>query len=510
MKNHRNLNIYSFGINFSGLLCLLLLYACERKGSDSLKPVIQEATEFNIDNTFTNPILSRGADPWVTQKNGNYYFTYTQGGKLVLYKTTNMSELALASSHDAWIPEQGMPYSKNLWAPELHKISNKWYIYFAADDGSNANHRMYVVENSANDPMQGEWVMKGKVSDPSNQWAIDGTVLEYKDQLYMLWSGGNAGAPPQQIYIAKMSNPWTISSEKIAIASPTYPWEMNGNAINEGPQVLINPNGQVQVVYSASGFWVDTYCLGLLSLHVDGDPMNPADWTKTPQPVFSMKAESGAYGPGHNGFFKSPDGSEDWIIYHARSLPNGGSGNGRNARIQKFTWNGNGTPNFGEPVKIGDSIQKPSGEPIRMVYRTEGWSIDGFSSEEIVNNRLASKLIDNDLSSFWITRYSTSPTNYPDHWITVDMGKTLKVDGFMLAQKNGDRKIRELEILVSNDNETWENLGTFELANVDRVKQYLNLDVRKQFRYFKLVPISGHDSQDQPGLAETATFILED
>lgn len=510
MKKYRYPNIHSFGINFSGLLCLLLLYACERKGSDSLKPVALGALEFNIDNTFTNPILPRGADPWVTQKNGTYYFTYTQGGKLVLYETTNMSELALASRHDAWIPEPGMPYSKNIWAPELHEINNKWYMYFAADDGANANHRMYVVENSSSDPMQGEWVLKGKVADPSNQWAIDGTVLDYKGQLYMLWSGGNAGAAPQHIYIAKMSNPWTISSEKMIIASPTYPWEMNGSAINEGPQVLINPNGQVQVVFSASGFWVDTYCLGLLRLNLDGDPMNPADWTKTPQPVFSMKAESGAYGPGHNGFFKSPDGTEDWIIYHARSLPNGGDGNGRNARIQKFTWNGDGTPNFGEPVKIGDSIPKPSGEPIRKVYRTESWSVTAFSSEETVNNRLAIKLIDNDLSSYWITRYSTSPTNYPDHFITVDMGNILEVDGFMFAQKNGDRKIKELEILVGNDNETWENLGTFELADVDRVKQYLNLDVRKQFRYFKLVPITGYDSQLQPGLAEVATYIMGD
>jgi len=501
---------YPIAIHFSACFCLLLLFACEK--INSVHPGQEDTGTAGVivDSTFTNPLIPRGADPWVTQKNGNYYFTYTQGGKLVLYQTTSLSELASASPHDAWIPEPDMPYSKNIWAPELHQIDNKWYMYFAADNGQNANHRMYVVENSSEDPMQGEWVLKGKAADPSDEWAIDGTVLDYKGQRYMLWSGGNAGAAPQHIYIAEMSNPWTISSEKVAIASPVHPWEMNGSAINEGPQVLISPDGQVQVVYSASGYWVDTYCLGLLRLNIDGDPMNPAHWIKTPQPVFSMNAESGAYGPGHNGFFKSPDGTEDWIIYHARSLPGGGDGNGRNARIQKFTWNADGTPNFGTPVKIGEAIKKPSGEPIRKVYLTDSWSIVGFSSEETVNNRLAIKLIDGDLSSFWITRYSTSPTNYPDHWITVDMGQTLNVDGFMLAQKSGDRKIKTLEILVSNDNVTWDNLGTFQLANVDLAKQYVNLEERKQFRYFKLVPVSGHDNQPQPGLAEAGTYLLED
>ncbi|MEV4884687.1 family 43 glycosylhydrolase [Chitinophaga ginsengisegetis] len=496
-------------------LCLALCYACKKVSpgklvannakTANLANEVNEAN-FTLENTFTNPLMPRGADPWVTQKNGMYYFMYTQGSKLVLYKTSAMTELALAPPYDAWIPPQGMPYSKNIWAPELHEIDNKWYIYFAADNGTNANHRMYVVENNSADPTQGTWTLKGKVADSTDQWAIDGTVFKYNGQMYMLWSGGNAGAAPQRIYIAPMSNPWTIAGAKVAISSPTYSWEMNGNAINEGPQAIINPNGRLFIVYSGSGYWVDTYCLGLLSLNLNGDPMNPADWVKTANPVFSMNADSGAFGPGHNGFFKSPDGTEDWLIYHARSAAGGG---GRNARIQKFTWNADGTPNFGVPVKIGSFVPKPSGEPVRKMYTKENWSIAGFSSEELNNSRLAIRLIDDSASTPWIARYSAPATNYPDHWITVDMGDTLSVDGFVFIQKDGDRKIKELQILVSNDNQTWEDLGTTVLLNLYPNKQYFNLPVRKQFRYFKLVPISGLDSQPQPGLAEAGTFILD-
>jgi len=237
--------------------------------------------------------------------------------------------------------------------------------------------------------------------------------------------------------------------------------------------------------------------------------MNAADWTKKATPVFSMRAQSSAYGPGHNGFFKSPDGKEDWIIYHARSVPDGGDAVARNPRIQRFTWNADGSPNFGEPEPIDLPLRRPSGEPIRLVYPKTKWAIAGFSSEENTNSRLATRLIDNSLSTYWITRYSTDATDYPNHWISVDMDTTASVDGFIISQKAGDRKIKELEIQTSTDNKTWERVGVFGLSNQDLLKQYVSLPQSKQCRYFKLIPLSGHDAQKQPGLAEVSAFKLK-
>lgn len=487
----------------------LLYTACNRVMYLDEEPPGEDLSGLIVDSTFTNPVLTSGPDPWVVQKNGTYYYTYTQGSKLVILETKNMSELASSRRYEVYTPPAGFNYSKNVWAPELHEINGKWYFYFAADNGSNANHRMYVVENADPTPTTSNWVLKGQVADVTNQWSIDGTVVTYNGQLYMLWSGGNAGAAPQNIYIARMSNPWTISSERVMISTPTYSWEKGGAAINEGPQTLVNAQGRLFVVYSGSGYWVDGYCLGLLTLRENGDPMIAADWTKKSTPVFSMKAESNAYGTGHNGFFKSPDGTEDWIIYHARNLPNGGDNNGRNPRIQKFTWNADGSPNFGEPVPINTPITRPSGEPHRLIYPKTPWAIAGFSSEETNNSRLAIRLIDDTLSTYWITRYSTNPTDYPNHWISVDMGDTVKIDGFIISQKSGDRKIKELEIQSSNDNSTWESLGVFTLNNIDLLRQFVSLPAQKQFRYFKLIPVSGHDSQKQPGLAEVSAFRLK-
>ncbi len=346
-------------------LFLVMAISCG-KGDTPIPPAPQPPVIIPVTETeFKNPLLPSGPDPWVFQKDTNYYYTQTTGNNLILYKTNKMSSLGKAVSKTIWSPPSSTAYSENIWAPEIHQIDNKWYMYFAADNGKNQNHRIYVVENPSEDPMNGTWNFKGKVADKSNKWAIDATILNFKSKLYMIWSGWEGDVDIQQdIYIAQMSDPWTISSERVKISSPTYDWEKVGSPpfVNEGPEVLWNKSGELFLTFSASGCWTDAYSLGLLTLQNDGDPMVPSNWTKTPTPVFSTLASSNAYAPGHNGFFKSRDGTEDWILYHANSSPNQGCGNSRSPRMQKFTWNSDGTPNFGQPVKINTNIKKPSGE----------------------------------------------------------------------------------------------------------------------------------------------------
>jgi len=316
------------------------------------------------DSTFTDPLLASGPDPWVFQKDTTYYYTHTFGNKIALFKTNRMSQLKNASLTTVWTPPVATSYSRDIWAPELHYLQNKWYIYFAADDGDNKNHRLYVLENASDDPTKGTWELKGKIADPSDKWAIDGSVFQYNNLWYILWSGWEGDVDGRQdIYIAKLKDPLTIDGDRVMISTPTYGWEKIGSPdVNEGPEALLNPAGRLFLTYSASGCWTDDYSLGLLTLKEGGDPMKAADWTKSPSPVFTKNPENGAYAPSHNSFFKSRDGKEDWIVYHANSTAGQGCGDVRNPRMQKFTWNADGTPNFGEPVKINTPIKKPSGE----------------------------------------------------------------------------------------------------------------------------------------------------
>ncbi|MDR9856381.1 family 43 glycosylhydrolase [Paenibacillus sp. VCA1] len=64
---------------------------------------------------------------------------------------------------------------------------------------------------------------------------------------------------------------------------------------------------------------------------------------------------------GHNSFTTSPDGREDWIVYHALSAP-GEDTALRATRIQKFGWKPDGTPDFGIPVSDEHALPLPSGE----------------------------------------------------------------------------------------------------------------------------------------------------
>lgn len=347
---------------FSKWLLLAVLLggmSCGKKSDNT-------TTEPNpTDNTtFTNPLLSSGPDPWIIQKDNYYYYTNTLGNRVALRKTDAVSSLSKTSWTTVWTPPSSGAYSKDLWAPELHYLNGKWYVYVAADDGNNANHRIYVLESSSADPVTTNWTMKGKIAAATDKWAIDATVMDYNNQLYLIWSGWEGDTDGQQnLYIAKMSSPYAIEGDRVKISTPTYSWETSGSPdVNEGPEVLKNPSGRVFLVYSASHCSTDDYCLGMLTLKDGGNPLNPSDWTKSANPVFSTKVSAGAYGPGHNSFFKSVDGKENWILYHANSISGEGCGDTRNPRMQKFTWNTDGTPNFGEPVQINTKQVKPSGE----------------------------------------------------------------------------------------------------------------------------------------------------
>ena len=317
-------------------------------------------------DAFTNPLLPSGADPWVIAWKGNYYYMNTTGRNLTLWKTHDITDLRDAEKRVVWTPEPGKPWSRGVWAPEIHRWGNKWYIYFAADSGTNNTHRMYVVENSADDPIKGEWTLKGQVTDATNRWAIDPDLFQVNGVHYLLWSGWKGKKNGEQdIFIARMSNPWTIDSPRTLISSPVFPWEKVGNTpkghvnVNEGPEALIHGN-KVFVFFSASGCWTDAYELGALVASTNSNLLDRSSWKKFSHPFFKQDPQAGVYGPGHNGFFKSLNGKQDWIIYHANSAPHEGCGAARSPRIQQFTWNADGTPNFGTPVPAGQPLEKPA------------------------------------------------------------------------------------------------------------------------------------------------------
>jgi GH43 family beta-xylosidase len=256
-------------------------------------------------------------------------------------------------------PPQG-GNSDNVWAPELHLIDGKWFIYYAADDGHNENHRMWVLESEGANP-QGRYRCRGALD--TGGWAIDGTVLTLADaRKYLVWSGWPGHCNGQQnIYIAAMAGPVAISGARVLIAAPDQAWERVAMPICEGPQIL-KRNGDVFIVYSASGSWTADYCLGLLH-NPTPDVLNPAAWTKH-GPVFQKTDQ--VWGVGHCSFVKSLCQTEDWMIYHSKSSRRPGWED-RDVHAKRFSWTGDGFPDFGIPLPRSRTVQTPCRPQLRPV-----------------------------------------------------------------------------------------------------------------------------------------------
>lgn len=349
MKTH---NIFSGCTAF--LLIMALIISCGgcRQGKLSQESSSQTLSQGESDmnqTTFNNKLAENGNDPWVILKDGIYYYCYSGDGGVWVAKSDSISEVGSSGGVRVWTPEDEN-YSKEIWAPELHYLEGKWYIYVAADDGDNFNHRMLCLEGTSDDPTE-PFIFKSVMRAKTDRWAIDGTAMEYGGQLYFIWSGWQGSQNvDQRLYIARLENPWTIDGERTEISFPLFNWECKGGTphINEGPTAL-ELNGQMHIIYSASGSWSDEYCLGMLTLNGD-DPLNPDSWTKSKEPVFSKTDK--IFGPGHASFTTSKDGSQHFIFYHANEESGSGWG-GRKLWAQEFTLDENNHPVFGSPLPAG-------------------------------------------------------------------------------------------------------------------------------------------------------------
>ncbi len=334
------------------------------------RPPIGPAAPDSV-QTFVNP-LYEGADPFVYKHiDGAYYFCQSEGDRgIAVWKSHRLTDKGV--KRVVWTPPATGWNTSEIWAPELHYLSGKWYIYYAADSGENKDHRMGVLESVTDDP-QGKYEDKGMLytgdeidSRANNRWAIDGTPLQMGDRLYHVWSGWEGTADEQWLYIAEMENPWTIKTNRVKLAeNDDYVWErvsesVDERGLNEGPQILEN-DGVVYVIYSVSGSWEPSYKLAQLSIAADADPMEPANWTKHDAPVFTGNEH--VHGVGHASFTRSPDGSEDWMVYHTKidTVP----GWRRVVHLQPFTWSEDG-PDFGDAVSAGVPLPVPAGEPSNL------------------------------------------------------------------------------------------------------------------------------------------------
>ena len=274
---------------------------------------------------WNTPFIPQRADPYVLRDGDRWYFTASVPAydRIVLRRADSLEGLRDAEEVVVWHAHERGRMSKHIWAPELHKIAGRWYIYFAAGQRENKwRIRPWVLRCESDDPLAGPWVECGMLTRAKGDkfsftdFSLDMTVFEHRDRLYCVWAEKvSVGKKISNLYIAEMEDPLTLKTPQMLLCSPSYDWERHGFWVNEGPTFLAH-EGRVYIAYSAS----DTgpaYCMGLLWADADADLMDISAWHKASRPVYATDAARGLFGPGHNTFFTGEDG-EVYTSYHAR------------------------------------------------------------------------------------------------------------------------------------------------------------------------------------------------
>ena len=276
---------------------------------------------------YNEPWILQRADPYVYRHtDGTYYFTASVPAydRIVLRKSSTLDGLKDAGETTVWVKHDTGIMSKHIWAPELHYLMGKWYIYYAGGDIADEwAIRPYVLECQGQDPMKDPWVEKGKMKRAEGDvfsfeaFSLDATVFCNKGKYYYVWAEKvSVGPQISNLYIAEMENPCQLKTIQVLLTTPDYDWERVGFWVNEGPAV-IKHQGKIYLTFSASETGA-AYCMGMLTADEDADLLDPRSWSKDRYPVLKTDAEKGIYGPGHNSFTTDEEGNPV-MVYHART-----------------------------------------------------------------------------------------------------------------------------------------------------------------------------------------------
>ena len=333
----------------AAVLALVLSLAVFHTAEAASSPAVTLAAA----GTFRNPVGAK-PDPFMTFFNGNYYLTMTEGDSIKMRRAPSVAGLLNAPAIEVW-RDTDASRNQQVWAPEFYRVGNRWYLYYTADNGVDENHRLYVLESDADDPA-GKYHYKARLIPPNRDvFGIDPALMQHNGKLYVAWAGTNQ-YQHNGINIAPLSNPWTVSGNAVAInAAGGCP------EVREGPAFLYR-NGRTWMTYSACDTGKPDYQLWQLSIAATADPLNPANWAQRAGAVFARSDARGVFGPGHHGFFTSPDGTQDWIVYLAKTT-SAYTYDDRTTRVQRIGWNSDGSPSLGEPLALGATQDLPSGDP---------------------------------------------------------------------------------------------------------------------------------------------------
>lgn len=344
------------------------------KTDDEVRKLYNDTKGSNTGNkgTETEIFIQDRADPYITLgQDGYYYFTasYPMYGfrdaqgydRIILRRSKTLDGLKTAEEKVVFDEQDSAVSHRFIWAPEMHYIGGKWYLFYAASGQANNwwDINCHVLMCKGQDPYNDVWEEKGKFQAADGDtfsftgFSLDMTYFECNGKSYVIWAQKPVNGT-SNLYMAEIdpNEPWKTKTKAMLLTKPEYYWECVSIPVNEGPAVLIH-DGKVIVAYSASATGPE-YCIGFMYADEKANLLDIKSWTKQKTPALTSEDLVDEYGPGHNSFTKDAEGN-DIFVYHSRdricfeNKCKYGSEDPlydpcRSARIRKVKWDENGLP----------------------------------------------------------------------------------------------------------------------------------------------------------------------
>ena len=275
---------------------------------------------------FSNPVLENLADPFMfrnTDPGSGEVVYYLAGTSFNRYRSADMvhwerlGSWASTAQSLNWPGANGNAIS-GVWACELIKRNSTYHLYFSAVKPDGSKRVIYVATGSN---IEGSFTINSTpVVELPTHGAIDPHPFRDRasGKYYLYYSQDQASDPGNiaRIYTIELADNMlgakAGTSADLCIEAETQAWE---NKWQEGAAVREH-NGTYYLFYSSRCYCDESYSTGYATA------LSPkgSSWTKyAGNPVLSQTSSilGKVSGPGHIGLIQSPDGSEDWMAYHA-------------------------------------------------------------------------------------------------------------------------------------------------------------------------------------------------
>ncbi|MCI3926254.1 glycoside hydrolase family 43 protein [Paenibacillus sp. TRM 82003] len=356
-------------------------------------------------------------DPYVLKHNGEYY----------AYATSAEGVVAMHSKDLTHWTHLGYAYRRegqhDYWAPAAFYDNGTFYLYVSSRERGEEDVHYEFLQAATADRPEGPFAYATTLFDT---FSIDAHVIRDEDGgLLLLYStnetcGVDADRPGTVILADRLLDPLTPERKPQLLVRPTLDEEIyEENRFGDGRDwhtiegaFHLRRRGRHYMMYSGNAFTRPLYYIGYsVADHRDGESIAALDWTKFPDDdsyVPLLRQNERVEGVGHNSVTKAPNNVDDWVVYHGRSVTDGGATEGgpsvaggerRQLRMDPLLWLGDRMhvpgPSYDErpaPALPGfrDLFDRAAADGLGDAWEPQGgeWAIDGEREELLQRSRV--------------------------------------------------------------------------------------------------------------------------